>query len=135
MENLPAQIGTTVKLPGTQVHVRHSDGIEGFLSYGPHLNIERGSYVAGFHVKRIGSANDNSIVVDVVTNFGATEIAKKRHPASMLFEDIAAFVFVPFTTTDALVCVEVRLLVEQGVAVEVHGLTIFRSDELAWKAS
>ena len=135
MERLPTQIGVTVQDPVTHTHVRQSDGSEGFISFGPYVSIERGSYIAGFYIKKIGHSNDNAVVLDVVAGSGTTEVAKKRHLASKLFDDLSAFVFLPFTASENLENVEVRLFVEGGVTVEVHGLTIFSSDELCWKAA
>ena len=134
MESLPAQIGTTIQDPITQKYVRRSDGSDGYLSFGPHILIGPGSYIAGFYVKRLGPTNDNAVIVDVVTDLGETEIARKRLPATTLFDDLSSFVSLPFTARDALENLEVRLFVEDGVAVEVHDLTIFRSDELSWKS-
>jgi hypothetical protein len=135
VESLPAQVGTNIQDPVNKSCLRRSDGAKGFLSFGPHMFIEPGSYVAGFHVKRIGPSNDNGLIVDVVVDCGATKFAEKRHSCRKLFDDLSSFVSLPFTVAGGHEDLEVRLFVEDGVTVEMEGLTIFRADELSWKAN
>jgi hypothetical protein len=129
-DTLPFEVGAA-----ETGQMRRSDGNQGYLSFGPYAALEPGSYVAGFHLRDVGSSNDNAVVVDVIAGNGAGMLAVKRHPVKKLFNDLSSFVFLSFEAETQLEDVEVRLFVEDGVIVESEGLTIFRCDERRWSCA
>ncbi len=110
---------------------RVSTGEKGIVCYGPYVSLDPGRYVAGFYIRRVGPAQMNNVVVDVNED-GQPLLAERVITQQDLFDDIASFIYMPFTVTEQTRQTEVRVHVDQDVLIEIRDLVIFKADPLVW---
>lgn len=120
-DNLPQSVGVNLKQGS-----RRSEGVAGYLSYGPYIDISAGTYCAGFYIRCLDESSDGTITVDVCSNAGQSEVARKDIPVRELADDVVQFVKVDFHLHMDATRLEARLHVSEGVMIELSELVIFR---------
>ena len=124
--SLPSAVGSIVA-----GGARRADGAPGHLCFGPYVALDRGDYIAGFRVKRIGDFGEKSIDVDVLLDSENLAVKMTLNSDEVL-ENVHGLVYFDFEVTKPTSIAEVRLYVPQDVIVEVLDLTIFRARPRSW---
>jgi hypothetical protein len=103
---------------------RRSDGRAGHLSFGPHLTLQPGKYVAGMRLCKLPGSAGGPIDMDAYsTQLGI--LAHNRIAAQNLFEQTVSLVPLEFSIEALTSAIEVRLHVDRDVLIELHELVVF----------
>ena len=122
MTQLPCQVGID-QADGS----RSSEGNEGYMSFGPNLQMAAGRYFGGFHIKILApSTHPSAVTIDAACQHGNYIITNRLVPGDTILSGIAGLVGLDFELGEPEDRVEVRLHVASGVMVNVQALVIFR---------
>lgn len=110
---------------------RLSDNRSGYISFGPYIRGDPGTYIAGFYIRRTGQMIDQSLILDVLVD-GTHELAKLHVPCGELFEDIPKLVYLTFELREPAGSIEVRMYIDASVSIEVQSLVLFRTPPRSW---
>ncbi len=122
LTELPCQVGID-QADGS----RSSDGNDGYISYGPNLQMAAGRYFGGFHIKTLASStHPSAVTIDAACQHGSYIITNRSVPGEQILSDIAGLVGLDFELGEPEDRVEVRLHVASGVMINVQSLVIFR---------
>lgn len=123
--SLPGQVGRDGP-HGTRL----SDNRSGYISYGPYFSGEPGLYIGGFYMRRTGAVVDQSFVIDAVG--GDEELARKSIPHRDLFDDVPSLIYVNFELREPTGRIELRVYVDEGVAIEIQSLVVMKTPARSW---
>ena len=124
--SLPGSVGSDV--PGG---ARISDGRAGHLSFGPHVSLEPGRYIAGFRLKKLPNCQAGRITVDVYSP--ATGVLSSNFVySSELFEATSSLNHLEFSLDQTAHQLEARMYVQEGIMVQLDELVIFAQDSRGW---
>jgi hypothetical protein len=110
---------------------RLNDGQAGHVAYGPYFTGEPGIYVAGFYLRRTSAPAPRQLHMDV-TAAGMDPFAHRSLAHADLFDDLATLMHAEFELTQPTAGVEVRLFTEEGAAIEVQSLVVFKTRARSW---
>lgn len=111
---------------------RKSDGTAGYICHGPYTSLSAGKYTAGLYLKRVGTIDVGTLLMDAVADYGNVEIGKRSIQLSDLTTTIAGLVSMDFDIKHDMHDVEIRLWVPDRVEVQLRELVLFRRNALDW---
>ncbi len=97
---------------------------EGYVLYGPYAGLNPGTYVAMFRLERAGPGSGEIAKLDVSTNNGATELAKRTLQCEQLPQNRYVYVPVRFTTDGT--AIETRVFWSGTVPLHIDCVDVWR---------
>lgn len=122
MVDLPHNVGSD-QADGS----RSSDGNSGYLSFGPYLSLDAGTYFGGFHVQKVGPCSQSEAFnVDASCRNGSLVVGNRSVSGEEILTDIAGLIGFSFDIKEPEDRFELRLHVNQGAHVNVRDVVVFR---------
>ncbi len=95
-----------------------------YVLYGPYAGLQPGSYVAMFRIERTGKGTGALALLDVSTNAGATELAKRTLQCTEL--PIGRYAYVPLRFVTDGSAIETRVMWLGGAPLHIDCVDVWR---------